>query len=203
MMRALLALALAGLAMPAAAFAQRPCVDYVGRGALQSVGDPEPLNLPDDVLGHSIYRYRFTERSALFGHSRGRAASLMRAEHSPGPVDRDDVAIFMTLTGKRARFNGWELIWKDLAGEPFIPILNWPDPDNRETDWRPMAIRQFARAVSYQNPQPYWGAGNLDYGPADDALYVTRGGHRYVRYGLYLSDLPAMFRAARAERCRH
>lgn len=204
MMRALLALVLAAFAMPVAAFAQRPCVDFVGRGALQSVGEPEPLNLPDDVLGHSIYRYRFAERSALFGDSHGRSATLMRSGHSEIPVNQDDVAIFMGIHGKRARFVDWALIWRDKDGQPFIPILSWPNPEDHAMDWRPLAIRHFARPVTYRTPQPFWDGWDLERGimPYDD-LTIVRDGRHYVHYGLYLSDLPAMFRAARRERCRH
>lgn len=209
MIRPLSWLSALGLLIPVAAGAQqqvevgegevipnlRPCVDYVGRGALHSTGS-ELLSSPDDMFGNGVYRYRFTERSELYGHSRWTAQRLVQGGHALADLHISDAAVFL---GRSGRFVGWSRIWKDRAGRPFLPIFSWPD-SKRRTGWAPLAIRAYARPVFYDARQPDWSDGGRDE-EEDVDLYVRRGRRWFVRYGLYLSDIPPLFRAAQEETC--
>lgn len=177
----------------------RNCVDYVGQGSIRSSGY-RPIDDPDDLLGHSLYSYSYREHVAIVG-KRDRARKLVRAGHALRDVRLRDAVVFSSFREGRERFIGWTWVWRDTTGRPFIPILSWPEGEHG-AGWEPAAIRRFAKPVSYRDPQPYWP--DIEWEPEDSkpGLIEIRQGRRRVLQGLYLSDLPGMFRAAASrERC--
>jgi hypothetical protein len=212
-----LLIAALGIAIPMPAMAQqevsvadgeqipnmRPCVDYAGRGALRTVGEPMVPDDPDAIILDAIYSFRFHERATLFGPSKRGGVTLTKAYHSLYPLDIAETVVFTADWRGRDRMVDWEWVWRDHAGRPFLPITGWPDPGSRNRDWHPLAIRQFAKPVSYRNPQPFWPGALSDPGYAEHApeLFLVRGKNVIVRYGLYLSDIPALLKAAKSEPC--
>ena len=179
----------------------RPCVDYVGRGLLR-FQDYVPIAEPDDILGHSIYRWRFAEQSRLMGKWPGSGSDLSMVGHALRMEDREDAVVFVATTGSGARrWVGFSFVWLDRRGRPFLPILAWPDPLERSDDWMPDAARRFARPVSYNWPQRWWSGARWTKDDLSPGTVERRGGAVRVLNGLYLADLPAMFAAAGREPC--
>ena len=186
----------------------RPCIDYAGRGWLRMTGaypDPDP----DSIIDYPTYIYRFTQRQALFGASRRQPFEVYRRGHALRRVDVKDALVFVQDAPGGVRFPGWEWIWTDRAGRKFVPVFEWPTKERLGVDWKPLAFRRFAKRVSYADPQPYWrDIGWPDHRaieteeyeevPEQDRLF-DGGANPRVRYGLYLSDLPALLKAANAE----
>jgi hypothetical protein len=217
MIRALLPIALLGTVLPMQAMAQqevlvpdgqpipniRQCVDYAGRGALRTVGEPMVPYDSDVIVVDLVYRFRFDERATLFGQGKRGRVELTKAYHSLDSLDIADTVIFTADRKGRDGMVGWEWVWRDRAGRPFLPIFNWPDPAGGAYGWQPLALRQFAKPVSYPQPQPFWpGAlGDKTRAESQPELFGIRGRHVVVRFGLYLSDISALFEAAKAEPC--
>jgi hypothetical protein len=177
----------------------RSCVDYVGRGSIRSDGS-RLIEDPDDLLGHAIYNYRYRERAAIVG-KRDQRGTLVLAGHTLRDVRLRDAVVFTATSRGRERFVGWTWVWRDTKGRPFIPIFGWPEGENG-FGWEPSAIRRFAKPVSYRDPQPYWPDTEWAPGDAEPGLIEIGQGRMRVLQGLYLADLPAMFRvAALSERC--
>jgi len=209
-MRDLLAIALLGSVLPTQAAAQReivvedgdlipdirPCVDYVGRGSLRGIGKPEQIDDPDDLLGHAVYRFRFIEDERVLGRIAHHSIELARALHMAPRVDGDMLVLLSTSRTGSGRFYSWERVWTDTAGRPFVAIFDWPDPEH--PDWRPQALRRFARRVHYRDAEV-----GVHLTPADEeaGLIETHKGRTRLLYGLYLDDFPALFEAAKAEDC--
>ncbi len=179
----------------------RACIDYVGRGALRTVGEGELIEDPDDLIGHAIYHFEFRERAELLGHATLQKHKLVQAGHALRSFDISDTVVFLALKGKNTRFVDWEWVWKDKAGKPFIPIFRWPDTKSRGVSWEPLAIRSFARRVEYRDPQPYWPEFQLAPEDEEPGLIETQNGRTRVLNGVYLSDLAKLFEAARSEEC--
>lgn len=201
-MRTLLAMALIGTMLPVGAFAQekRYCVDFVARGHLQSVGEPEQLDIPDAVIVQSIYRFRFDKRDELYGHMSWRSTVLMKAGHGLRPVDQPDAVVYIGRWRLRTQYFGDDLVWRDTNGRAFIPIFDWPNPED-PMRWIPQSIRQFAKPVDYPDRQGAVEIG-IDAKDAIPGLIETRDGRTRVLFGLYLDDIPAMMKAARSEPCK-
>jgi hypothetical protein len=207
--------------------AVRPCIDYAGRGMLRTIGKPVTAHSRPPILvgtprhvtivaeaedrtettvssgvWDSIYRFRFDERAAVFGQRKGQGTTLTKSYHSLGKVQGVDAVVFTAARDNHDRMVDWEWVWRDERGRPFLPILSWPEPVNDGSDWRPLAIRQLAGPVRYSGDQPHW-PGALHPGDAEREpdLFAMQGKRVVVRYGLYLSDIPAMFAAAKNEDC--
>ncbi|MEZ0242642.1 MAG: hypothetical protein ACAH11_04660 [Sphingomonas sp.] len=182
--------------------ALRACIDYAGYGALHATGKAVPDESRDPSAEPS-YFHLFRERGELFGRSDWRIAEVGRSDPLADPVNTEEAVIFLAIRNNRRDFISWSWVWRDVQGRRFIPISAWPKPGLRDFDWAPLAIRMFARPVTYRQPQPYWHRYIYALGkPNEDPdLYVARGGKLYVRYGLYLSDIPALFAAAKSEPC--
>lgn len=177
----------------------RNCVDYVGRGAIRSDGY-RMIDDPDDLIGHAVYSYIYRERTAIMG-KREQSGELALAGHALRDIKLRDAVVFSAFRDGRERFIGWTWVWRDTTGRPFIPILSWPEGEHG-AGWEPAAIRRFTKPVSYRDPQPYWPDIEWEPEDAEPGLIEIRQGRRRVLQGLYLSDLPAMFRAAATrERC--
>jgi hypothetical protein len=167
----------------------RPCIDVMARGELESLGEPEPLDIEDDYIGHEVYTWRFTKREVVFGEMPEASKDLRRADHAlvwPQPP-RDDVLVLLARKGRGTRYLRPLPVSNDEQGRAFVPILH---PDDiyeplRSGDWRPDALMQFTRPVVEE-------AGN---NVQDD------GGPRVIAR-LYLEDIPALMAAsARDEDC--
>ncbi len=228
MIRAGLAVALLGM-LPAQAMAGRqitltpgqtapdlrPCITYAGVGALRMTGkvdpDPEVVGDNDILIDHPRYHYRYTQTAALFGTGQPRPIELIMPGHAPRQVDAKRVLLLLP-PGDKGDFGWnwhWEWVWTDTRGRPFVPILQWPDPGS--DNWLPRASRRFVRLVEYRDPQPAWADTSLVdmfYRDGDEEeeeygdrlrLFELRDGKPRVRYGLYLSDIAEMFKAADAE----
>ena len=177
----------------------RNCVDYVGRGSIRSDGYGA-IEDPDDLIGHAVYSYRYRERAAIVG-KRDRHDKLVLGGHALRKIKLRDAVVFTAASRGRERFVGWTWVWRDTQGRPFIPIFAWPEGENG-AGWKPAAIRRFAKPVSYRDPQPDWE--DVEWKPEDakPGLIEVRRGRMRVLQGLYLTDLPAMYRAAAtSERC--
>lgn len=59
----------------------RPCVDYVGRGSLRFRGYQQ-IDDPENLLGHSIYTWRYRETTPLVGRWSPVLRTLSRAGHA-------------------------------------------------------------------------------------------------------------------------
>ncbi|MCW3849137.1 hypothetical protein OF829_18005 [Sphingomonas sp. LB-2] len=205
----------------------RPCIDHAGRGSLRTTGTlsvaerppiqvatPRYLEIAQEGedgtetivssgFWDAIYRFRFDERTSLFGTPKGHGITLTKSYHSLAPIRIADAVVFTAVRQGRDRMVGWDWVWRDTAGRPFLPITDWPDPSGQGNDWRPLTIHRFAKPVRYHNPPPSWPRWVPDRQAPERApdLFAMRGKRAVVRYGLYLSDIPALFEAARAEPC--
>ena len=219
-MRWLLAIVLPGVSMPMQAMAQkevmvregeavpylRPCIDYAGQGALRMTGQVDDISPPGDLLGHGRYYIDFIQHRALFGPGEAEPLRLFLFGHALRSIQATNVLVLLQRRPEGPNLAGWAWIWTDATGRPFIPIFEWPNLQRPDLGWEPQALRRFARPVTYRDPQPFFARAQwTDIHPVEldeDGLLVTRGGHDRVRYGLYLSDLPAMLKAAnRREDC--
>lgn len=179
----------------------RPCIDYAGRGFLQYIS-LQSIDDPDDLLGHSIYRWRYRERQRLVGRWPTRSRVLARIGHAMREQDRQDELVFVAAgDAVNPRWVDSALIWTDVRGTEFIPIFRWPDPTDRAFEWLPDAARRFAKPVNYRSPQPPGGADALTVDDEVPGVIETRRGRTVVLRGIFLADLPRLLDAARAEPC--
>jgi len=223
-MRALLALALASSVLPSQAIAQkqivveegkdipflRPCIDYAAQGTLGMTGQVDDISPPGDLLGHGRYHLLFTEKRLRFGASERQPIPLFLFGHALRAVQAKNALVLVQRSAGGMQLAGWEWIWTDYRGRPFVPVFQWANAERLDLGWAPRALKRFAKPVSYRDPQPFFARAKwTDIWPAEiwpeegeirePLLFRMHGSRAIVRYGLYLSDLPAMLKAADAE----
>ena len=216
MIRACLWLAALGLPVPAVAQAQqeigvkdgeavpnlRPCIDFIARGNTRATGEYQHVAIEDDMLGHGYHFARFRRADNIVGRGRRTFRFRVFSHATPRLLTQRDGVIFTRANGREQSFVDWAWVWTDSRGRDFIPIMAWPDPEHRASGWEPAAIRSFVKPVAYQMPQPFWDRDGLDPEEFDEPdLFVRHGKQAHVRFGLYLSDLPALMAAAKGESC--
>ena len=179
-----------------------PCIDLVLLGRLRSLGEPEFIQLPDDLLGHSIYNYEIAVDRAIVGSIDGQMFTFSRLGHALQRSDREDAVLFFRrVEDGRLRFADAGTAVRDRHGRLFLPLLAPPDREFRGASWLPIGFERFMRPVDYVE------ASMARAGYNQEILGVLREGGRsgYIKLrdgrfvvlnGIYLDDIPEMLGSA-------